>query len=108
MQDVVSPGFEEEIGGDWEEGVEGEEGGVMGAYPPIQNHPECNRWVLGVNGPRETRWKVIITKERTDWCWRYKRPNEFTYVFVGKVKHFDSLIKLCEEIRISEFVADLY
>lgn len=55
MQDVVSPGFETETGGDWEEGVEGEEGGVI-------RIPDFRPSIWGTNN-RPVRWRLSIPNE---------------------------------------------
>lgn len=71
----------------------------------ILNHPECHRGVIGVYGPPEKRDKIIITRERGDWVWRYKRAGERLYVWIGQVSRFANP---CEEIKIANLVADIY
>jgi hypothetical protein len=72
---------------------------------PIPNHPKYWRSFIGVHGPREDKWKAIITWDFGKWSWRYKRPDEMQFVYVGPV---DKVKNLVEEIRMIELVADIY
>jgi hypothetical protein len=74
-------------------------------FTPVPNHPECHRWFLGVNGPIENKHKLIITKERSGWCWRWKPPTERHYTLVGPVERFPNPFP---EIRMIQLVGEIY
>lgn len=77
-------------------------------FSSVPNHPECRRWFLGVNGPVEPRLKVIITMDHGKWSWRYKRPGERDYIYLGPVQRLKTIPRMCEEIRLVELVAKIY
>jgi len=75
---------------------------------PVQNHPEIKWRLLTMIGPVEDRLKVIIVKDRGVWTYRYKRPGEHNYIFIGPVQHFPTSSKLRQEIELIDLVSDIY
>lgn len=74
----------------------------------VENHPQCRRYLLGVYGPVEKQHRIVLTKDRGVWCWRYKRARERHYVYVGPVSRYSTLERLFEEIRLIELVGSIY